>query len=516
MIEGVEITCRRGAVATGPADAARAGAVLFESGGNAMDAAAAACLACAMLEPQAVDLGGYVFAAVLLEGAAGRVWSVDANAVAPAAVRPDMFRTLPARTGKPGINELEYGCSVEDDANVYGPLAVAVPGFAGGVGAMWERWGRLKWAEIVAPARALLENGLRYSLVREAVEFKREAIARYPSTAALLMPGGRVPDAGDPWPRPELQRTLERLARHGWRDFYEGEIGRAIADFVASQGGILTRADMAAYVPRITEPCSGTYRGAAVHTAIAPNGGFSVLEALSDLEDRRRTAPRGDGGASPLHQRPVLPDGSLEYWEGMAHVLRRMWARRLADSPPSGAGPHGTVHVAAADSDGNLVSATISQGGLFGSCLAVPGTGIILGHGMCRFDPHPGLANSPGAGKRPLNNVCPLIIRMADRDVAIGARGGRRIVSVSVQMAHRIVDHGAGVYQAAAAPRMHTLSGDPLEISADFGPAMRQALEAAGYRIEVPAEVAGAAHGAEILRGTGAIRAGGNTWAVGV
>ena len=199
----------------------------------------------------------------------------------------------------------------------------------------------------------------------------------------------------------------------------------------------------------------------------------------------------------------------------MAQTLQRMWTGRL-DSPPFGASPYGTTHVAAADSQGNLVSATISQGGLFGSCLAVPGTGIILGHGMCRFDPHPGLANSVGPGKRPLNNVCPLILRMPGRDVAIGARGGRRIVSVCVQMAQRIVDYGATAREAASAPRIHTLTGDPLEISANFDPAIRDALARAGYRIEVPSEVAGAAHGAEILHRTGEIRAGSNTSAAGI
>ena len=148
-----------------------------------------------------------------------------------------------------------------------------------------------------------------------------------------------------------------------------------------------------------------------------------------------------------------------------------------------------------------------TQGGLFGSCLAVTGTGVILGHGMCRFDPHPGLANSAGPGKRPLNNVCPLILRMPARDVAIGARGGRRIVSVCVQMAQRIVDYGATAREAASAPRIHTLTGDPLEISANFDPAIRDALERAGYRIEVPKEVAGAAHGVEIRHATGEVRA---------
>ena len=77
MVEGREVTASRGVIGTGPAEAARAGGRIFERGGNAMDATAAACLACAMLEPQAVDLGGYVAAGVVLDGATGQVWSID-------------------------------------------------------------------------------------------------------------------------------------------------------------------------------------------------------------------------------------------------------------------------------------------------------------------------------------------------------------------------------------------------------------------------------------------------------
>ena len=488
MVEGHEVVAGNGVIATGPAEAARVGGRIFARGGNAMDAAAAACIACTVLEPQAVDLGGYVAAGVVLEGRSGKVWSIDANAVAPAAAREDMYEVLPARTVNRGINEIEYACSVRGDANIYGPMSVAVPGFLAGVGTLWERWGRLKWTDVVAPALELLESGLSYDLVRAAVTKKRDAIERFPGTAAILLA------ESEPWHRPDLARTLGRLATAGWRDFYDGELGRAIADFVQTQGGLLTRDDMANFAPRVTEPRTAAFRNAMVHTAIAPNGGFSVLEALSELD-------------------AVPDDRDPAYWEQLLMVLRHMWRRRLGTAD-AGAAPHGTVHVAAADREGNLVSMTISQGGLFGSCLAIPGTGIIPGHGMCRFDPHPGRANSPGPGKRPLNNVCPLIIRMPDRDVAIGARGGRRIVSVVTQLAQRVVDWGATAWQAAAAPRIHTLTGEPVEISSGFDPAIRRALEARGHRIEVPEEVAGAAHGAEILR-SGQLRAGGNTLAVG-
>jgi gamma-glutamyltranspeptidase/glutathione hydrolase len=498
VTEGFEVTGTTGVIATGPPDGARAGARVFERRGNAMDATAAACLVCAVMEPQAVDVGGYVFAAVILDGKTGRVWSIDSNSVAPKSAREEMYDVLPVRAGAPGINEIEYGCSVRDDANIYGPLSVGVPGFVAGVGILWERWGQLKWPEITAPAQELVEAGLRYSLVRESILAKRDAIEKFPSTASILLPGGTVPALDQPWPRSDLARTLRRLETVGWHDFYDGEIGRAIADFVESQGGILTRTDMAGFSPRITDPASSTYHRAEIHTAIAPNGGFSVLEALNDIEAQE------------------LPsDRDPRYWTQWADVLQRTWHSRL-NQTRAGATRHGTVHVAAADNQGNLVSATISQGGLFGSCLAVPGTGIMLGHGMCRFDPHPGLDNSPGPGKRPLNNVCPLVIRTPDREIAIGARGGRRIVSVLPQIAQRIIDEGVSTRAASTAPRMHTMTGDPLEISHNFNADVRRALESMGHHIEVPNEVAGAAHGAEILKSTGQLRAGGNTWAAGI
>jgi gamma-glutamyltranspeptidase/glutathione hydrolase len=210
------------------------------------------------------------------------------------------------------------------------------------------------------------------------------------------------------------------------------------------------------------------------------------------------------------------PDTDPLYWETMARVLNRMWTARLADSPNPGTSPYGTAHISAADSSGNVVSITISQGGLFGSCLAVPGTGIILAHGMCRFEPRPGHTNSPGPGKRPLNNVCPLLIRLPNRDVAIGVRGGRRIVSVSVQLAQRIIDFHATPRQAAEAPRIHTLTGNPIEISANFDPSLRDALEQRGHTLEVPDEVAGSAHGAEFFPATRTVRAGGTIWAAGI
>ena len=87
MVEGKEVVGAKGAVAAWPAEAARIGARILDAGGNAMDAAAAASLACAVMAPDKNGIGGYVLVAVVLEGKTGRVWSLDSNARAPAAAR---------------------------------------------------------------------------------------------------------------------------------------------------------------------------------------------------------------------------------------------------------------------------------------------------------------------------------------------------------------------------------------------------------------------------------------------
>src|SRR5581483_12436071 len=112
---------------------------------------------------------------------------------------------------------------------------------------------------------------------------------------------------------------------------YTGEIGAAICDCVTGRGGVLTREDMAAFAPRITEPLQGRYREARLYTAIAPNGGYSVLDALAQLAAT-----------------PPLSTHTADYWEQMAQALQRMWRRRLGING-NGSSPHGTIHIAAAD-----------------------------------------------------------------------------------------------------------------------------------------------------------------------
>ena len=246
------------------------------------------------------------------------------------------------------------------------------------------------------------------------------------------------------------------------------------------------------------------------------------------------------------------PQDSLLFWHRWTEVLKRVWRDRLlylgdpdyvdvpvdlllsrdyaagrVESirqfpdhvdrlvpPQAGGGEDGTMHVSASDVDGNVASMTISQGGAFGSLFVAEGTGVILGHGMCRLDPRPGRKNSVASGKRPLNNTAPLMVRLPDRDVGMGLPGGRRLVNANTQMAQRVVDYGSTSYEAASAPRLHIQTHEPLLIMPSAGDAVIEGLREMGHEVETGG-VAGAAHHAEYLKAGGKARAGGLSWAAG-
>ena len=508
-------------------------------GGNAFDAAVAASMACCVLRPNQTGVGGYVCAAVVREGKTGRVFSVDSNGIAPAAAHEKMFEVLPKGdgSGDAWLNESEYHCSVKDHANVYGPLSITVPGMMAGMGIIHEKWGKLPWRNVITPSIELCERGFEYDEVAQAVARHEKAIRRFPYSAKHVMPDGKLPAPSDIWHGIDLEKTLDRVAAAGWRDFYDGEIGRKIADHILDLGGILTRQDMSSFQPRVTPPYSTRYKNATVSSAILPNGGISCLQTLNMLE--LIDLPRED---------------NARYWHLLVEVLKLAWRDRLnhlADPqftpvpierllskdyaagrvesllrfpshvdrlvpPPVHEGPNGTLHVSTADAEGNLVAMTISQGNSFGSCVAVPGTGIFLGHGMARLDPRPGLANSVVAGKRPLNNTACLLVELPHRDVAMGAPGGRKIVSVMARAAQMVVDRGATSFDVSTSQRMHVEANEPMQFLASTSEAVREELRAMGHTPVLDGVICGVLNAAEFLRAGNTTRAGSASSATGV
>src|SRR5205823_6923851 len=129
----------------------------------------------------------------------------------------------------------------------------------------------------------------------------------------------------------------------------------------------------------------------------------------------------------------------------------------------------GTIHLNAVDSAGLVVALTFTHGEAFGSQVTVDGLGLVLGHGMSRFDPRPGRSNSVGPGKRPLHNMCPTVVTRDGKPVlALGATGGRKIPNTLFDVLAYTVGEGRPLAEAVLGPRMHTEGDMQLTLEAKW------------------------------------------------
>ncbi len=484
--------------------AAEVGADMLRCGGNAFDAAVAAGFVEAVVSPFHSGIGGYAATGVGYLAATGRVVALDANAVAPAAAEPQMFPVVPARDSN--------GFRLADDRHRHGPLSVAVPGVLGGLLTMLGTWGTLDRKTVMTPAIRLAREGV--SLIPAHAHTWRTIEAR--------AEGRPAPEIGDPpklVPMPRLADTLEAIADEGADLFYSGRIGRAIADHVRKLGGLLAPNDMAAYRARVVEPVSVEVRGHTLSTPPPASGGLTSLQivALFDrLEQRGVAGPAGDprtfeaflevvklvweerltrlGDPRSMTVAPQDLLSTAHIDDLLEHALERVArpgsGRLIAPDPLKG-----TVHLATADASGNLVSWTQTHGGGFGSMVMVPGTGVVLGHGMSRFEPRPGWVNSIAPRKRPLHNMAPVIATTGGLAVmAVGASGGRTIVNNSAALLINRLVLGLDPTAAVAAPRLQCETVEPATIETAAGPTCLDALRARGHALTETPRDAGHAY----------------------
>ncbi len=437
---------RRGIVASQHRLAAEIGAETLAAGGNAVDAAVAAGFALAAIEPWNSGLGGIGYMLLYL-AKENRVEVVDFGPISPRALDPADF---PLSGGFAG--DLFAWPAVKEDRNVHGPLSFALPGEVDGLGLALERFGTQTLATVLQPAIALAEEGIAvdWYLTLKVATLAKE-LARYGVTRDLWLPAGMPPLTPPDAPLRRLKlaglaESLRRLARAGRRDFYEGEIGAAIAKDIRDVGGVLGLEDLRQYRARIVAPTECDYRGATVALAPQLTAGPSMAWALARLADRRFEpgGPRADA------------------FVAYAEVLRDAYAQRLRTMGESeGRAPSSTTHLNVIDRDGNMVALTQTLLSVFGSKVVLPATGILMNNGVMWFDPRPGTPNSLGPAKRPLTNMCPVIVRREGKPwFAIGASGGRKIFPAVLQIASFLIDHGMSLEDAFHQPRIDASGGE--------------------------------------------------------
>ncbi len=441
----------RGMVVSQVRAAAEAGVAVLDAGGNAIDAAVATALALATVEPWNSGLGGIGFALVHRAGER-RADVVDFGPVAPRGLNPSAFKL----TGRMK-QDLFVWPEVEKDANIHGPLSFAIPSSTAGYARMHQTWGKLPFAEVIAPAIALAKRGLPrdwYTTLKVAAS--AAVLRNYAESARVYLPGGLPPIApyqGKPgfFRLGNLPGTLEQLAKAGPRDFYEGDIATSIAGDVKAMGGVLSAQDLRDCQARIVPATEYTWRGRTLQLA----GGLTAAPTMMRVLDQMASARYG-----------TAPDPA--WFVALARALKTAYAERLAglgDADPLAAETC-TTHLTVCDQEGTMVAMTTTLLSSMGSRVVLPTSGVLLNNGVMWFDPRPNQPNSIGGGKRPLTNMSPIILKDGDRPwLAAGASGGRRILAAVSQVMSFIADFGMTVEQAAHQPRIDV--SDPDSVSAD-------------------------------------------------
>ncbi len=460
----------KGIVASQAKEAAEAGAQMLRQGGTAADAAVAAAFALAAVEPWNSGLGGIGFAQVMRPGHACE--TLDFGPVAPRGLDPSAY-PLTGRMKQ----DLFAWPEVVGDVNIHGPKSALIPSAVAGYALLHERFGRLPIADVLAPAIALAKRGLAADWFTTLKVANSAAVLRlYEESARIYLPNGLPPVApyqGKPgfFRLGRLADTLERLAHAGLRDFYEGDVARALAADMAAMEGFVAEEDLRDCRARFVPAMEVAYRGRRLMLA----NGLTAAPTLRSVLARLEAGPFG--GA---------PDAA--WYAHLARALREGYAERLAglgDAEPQGADSC-TTHLTVADRDGMMVAMTTTLLSSMGSRLVLPGTGVLMNNGVMWFDPQPGTPNAIAPNKRPLCNMCPVIALDHEGDpiLAGGASGGRRIMASVVQMLAYVLDFGMDPEAAAHLPRLDVSGPEGVTADMRLGDAVIAALAA-----DAPVEV---------------------------
>jgi len=449
----------RNLVSTSHPLAAQAGLRMIANGGNAVDAAIAAAAAMTIVEPCSNGLGSDAFC-ILWDGS--KLHGLNASGPAPGAWSPQYF----AR---------KYG-----DAAATPPQrgwdSITVPGAVASWVALSERFGKLPFADLLAPAIDIAERGYIVSVVlghKWQLASQVAELVSQPGFAQTFLPHGRAPVVGELFRMPAAARMLRAVAATQGRALYGGEIAEDLARAASEQGGALTVADFAAYKPEWVETIAKDYRGYTLHE-IPPNGqGIAALMALGILSHFDMASLPVDGTASfhlqieamklafadtyrYVSERSTMELGTEQLLDEayLASRAKLIDAQRAQDFGAGNPVKGGTIYLTAADESGLMVSFIQSNYMGFGSGVVVPDWGLSLqnrGHGFSLRCDSP---NVVAPGKRPFHTIIPAFLTKNGQPVmSYGVMGGDMQPQGHVQTLVRMLDHGQNPQAACDAPR---------------------------------------------------------------
>ncbi|ELI8044306.1 TPA: gamma-glutamyltransferase [Yersinia enterocolitica] len=471
------VEAKNGMVVTSQHLASQVGTDILKMGGNAVDAAVAVGYAQAVVNPCCGNIGGGGFMTIHL--ADGTDTFINFRETAPAAASADMY--------------LDKEGKVTKDASLYGYLAAGVPGTVLGMDSAQKKYGKLTRQQVMAPAIKLAREG--FVLTRADTDILDTTVKRFrqdPESARIfLRKNGEALQPGDRLIQTDLADTLTAISEKGPDAFYQGKIPQAVEAAAKKGGGILTAADFANYKITETAPITCSYRGYKFVSSPPPSsGGVTLCETLNVLEGYDLKG-MGFNSAAYIHtlteaMRHAYMDrntflGDPEFVKNpidrllsksyAADIRKQIVANKATPSVEvqPGMQPHEkpeTTHYSIVDHDGNAVSTTYTVNGRFGAVVIAPGTGFFLNDEMDDFTVKvgeqnlyglvQGATNSIAPGKRPLSSMSPTLVTKDGKTfMVLGSPGGSRIITITLQTALNVIDHGMAPQEAVDAPRIH-------------------------------------------------------------
>lgn len=514
---------KRGAVAAGHPLSAEAGMRLLQQGGNAVDAGCAALLAASVIEISHFSFGGEV--PIIIKPSKGAPAVVNGQGIAPKLATPEFFierakrgerEEGPVYTGAPEYVSINEGGARPGAIPSSGILPATVPGVLDAVVTALDQFGTKSLAEVMQPAIELADGFPIDELRVSYIERTRKIFERWPSSAKVFLPNGRVPKVGEIFVQADLARTLraivaaERSAKTKGRHhallaardyFYKGAVAKRIADFSEKNGGLIRAADFAAFHAKVEAPTKTTYRGYEIYKTGFWAQGPSMLELLNILEgyDLRAAKHNSANYIHTLVEAMKLAFADRDKFYGdpdfvkipADELLSKEYAamrRNLIDANrasmqqrpgdpvnkapllkdsvqptltgeskvPEAERANDTTCVNVIDKDGNVFSATPS--GAWLPAVVAGDTGVLMGQRMQSFLLEAGHPNVLAPGKRPRVTLTPTLVMKDGKPLlALSTPGGDNQDQSLVQVLLNIIEFDMNVQEAVEAPRFQTL-----------------------------------------------------------
>jgi gamma-glutamyltranspeptidase/glutathione hydrolase len=488
-------------------EAAEVGVEILRAGGNAIDAAIGCAFMQTAVDPMMCGIAGFGSLALFLPQANGAHEYIDFHAPAPFAATSTMWSHLVESEARDG-----FGFRLRGQVNDIGYQSICVPAALRGFHEAHQSYGRLPWAEIVAPAIRAAKEGW---FVRPAVyafwsaegEMGRVGNAQRlgfsESGRRLFCRSDGSPKRVGEWvSNPDYASTLAAIATEGVETFYSGELAHRMVEDIAAHGGLVGARDLLDYRPRRHKPLQSTYRGYRVTSSAPPGGGIMLLEMLNILECFDLTALRHNGtdyiatvveamkqatldkdrhvGDPQFVDVPLTRLTSKEYARELANEIKaghKVSLTRLQSPLPAA----NTTHVSVVDREGGCVSLTHSLG--MPSGVITPGLGFFYNGCMGAFDPRPNRPASIAPGKSRFSGMCPSIVFRDDEPfLVIGAPGGTQIPMGVLQVILNVIDFKMTMPEAVAAPRFSATS-NVIDIVNRIPRAIGRSLNEKGYEV---------------------------------